>query len=175
MTHVAALLCLVLLPWPASRAAAGSSSVLCIRSAPSPNGDAHLTFLRRAPPSPRLYHGAWSRERALLHCAWSDDAAVIRDYVSACRERAHEFSKHSDEAVESVLSAAEEELCVPVGGARTAGERPERSEDHKGRPGRSEVKTRPRVKRALTIPGTLWCGSGNNAPSYADLGESVSN
>jgi len=64
---------------------------------------------------------------------------------------------------------------VPVGGARTAGERPERSEDHKGRPGRSEVKTRPRVKRALTIPGTLWCGSGNNAPSYADLGESVSN
>ncbi|TNN48506.1 Group 3 secretory phospholipase A2 [Liparis tanakae] len=170
MTHVAALLCLVLLPWLVSRAAAGSSSVLCIRSAPSPNGDAHLTFLQRAPPSPRLYHGAWSRERALLHCAWSDDAAVIRDYSTACRERAHEFSKHSDEAVESVLLAAEEELCVPVGGARTAAERPAGSGGHKGRAGRSEVKTRPRVKRALMIPGTLWCGSGNDAPSYADLG-----
>ncbi|KAM8976405.1 protein PROCA1 [Pelodytes ibericus] len=28
-----------------------------------------------------------------------------------------------------------------------------------------------RVKRGFTYPGTLWCGSGNNAQSFEDLGE----
>lgn len=35
---------------------------------------------------------------------------------------------------------------------------------------RSGVKPKLRVKRGFIVPGTLWCGSGNKAPSYADLG-----
>uniref|UniRef100_A0A8C3A024 phospholipase A2 n=1 Tax=Cyclopterus lumpus TaxID=8103 RepID=A0A8C3A024_CYCLU len=138
------------------------TSVLCSRTTRLPNGEVHHNFLRRDPeqasPSPRLYHGAWSRERALLSCAWSDDAAVVHNYVSACRERAHEFSDHPDETidVESML-AAEDELCVCVASPG-------------GQAGRSEVGTHQRVKRGFIVPGTLWCGSGNKAPSYADLG-----
>ncbi|XP_074870214.1 protein PROCA1 [Carettochelys insculpta] len=30
---------------------------------------------------------------------------------------------------------------------------------------------RPRAKRGFTYPGTLWCGAGNNAESYEQLGE----
>ncbi|XP_015736166.1 protein PROCA1 isoform X2 [Coturnix japonica] len=30
---------------------------------------------------------------------------------------------------------------------------------------------RPRVRRGLTYPGTLWCGAGSNADSYEQLGE----
>lgn len=74
----------------------------------------------------------------------------------------------------------EEGLCVSVaspgvgGSGERAGKRPARSvggppESHRG--GRSEVRTHQRVKRGFIVPGTLWCGSGNKAPSYADLGE----
>ncbi|KAL2297354.1 hypothetical protein Nmel_016655, partial [Mimus melanotis] len=30
---------------------------------------------------------------------------------------------------------------------------------------------RPRARRGLTYPGTLWCGAGSNADSYEQLGE----
>ncbi|XP_054468294.1 group 3 secretory phospholipase A2 [Anoplopoma fimbria] len=189
MTHVAPLLCLIFTSSLLSWSAAGSS-ILCTWTKVLPNAEVHYSFLRSDPlqasPSLRLYHSAWSLERSLLRCAWSDDAEVIHNYFYACQERTHEFSDHPDENidVESMLEEAEE-LCVSVA-APGVGEpqradrqqkRPVRSvdgrteaENHQGQAERSEVRTHLRVKRGFIVPGTLWCGSGNKAPSYADLG-----
>lgn len=34
----------------------------------------------------------------------------------------------------------------------------------------SEGRSLQRMKRAFIVPGTLWCGSGDKAPSFRDLG-----
>uniref|UniRef100_A0A3B3CUW6 phospholipase A2 n=1 Tax=Oryzias melastigma TaxID=30732 RepID=A0A3B3CUW6_ORYME len=128
----------------------------------------HYTFLRSAPraapPFLRLYHSAWSAQRALLACAWSDDAAVVQSFLSRCRQRPQDFSARPDPQLDSLLEGEE---CAPLEAPRS-GSRPPRSV--RGDDGGSEVSARLRVKRGFIVPGTLWCGSGNKAPSYADLG-----
>lgn len=172
MTHVAPLVILTasLLTWTPAEA-----SLLCAWTKVLPTGEAHYSFLRsdprRASPSLRLYHSAWSGERALLRCAWSDDAAVIQNYSSLCRERTHEFSDqpHEHFDVRSMLEA--DELCVsPAPPGERAGRRPVRSVGGRTAPESSEVRRHQRVKRGFIVPGTLWCGAGNKAPSFNDLG-----
>ncbi|XP_019134216.1 group 3 secretory phospholipase A2 [Larimichthys crocea] len=182
MTHIAPLLTVILasslLTWTAAQA-----STLCTWTKTLPTKEVHYSFLRSDPrlssPSLRLYHSSWSGERALLSCAWSDDAAVIQNYLSLCRERTDQFTDHPRQMFDVDSMFVEEGLCVSVaspgvgGSGERAGKRPARSvggppESHRG--GRSEVRTHQRVKRGFIVPGTLWCGSGNKAPSYADLG-----
>lgn len=160
------------------------ASIFCARRKVLSDNGVHYTFLRsiprQAPPSLRLYHGSWSHRRALLSCAWSDDAAAIRDYLSLCRERAQEFSDHLEESLHIGSMFGAEDPCFSVAsphlGEHTE-KRSSRSVGHavgsspagvqeEGSKGRSLH----RMKRAFIVPGTLWCGSGNNAPSYGDLG-----
>uniref|UniRef100_A0A3B4VP47 phospholipase A2 n=1 Tax=Seriola dumerili TaxID=41447 RepID=A0A3B4VP47_SERDU len=159
MTHIAPLLLLTLILTSSLLGlGAAETSVLCAWSKVLSNGEVHYSFLRRGSPSVRLYHSAWSgQERALLSCAWSDDAAVIHNYFSLCLERAHEFSDEPDENfdVESMIGGEEQNSVA---------------QNSQGQDERSEVKIHKRVKRGFIVPGTLWCGSGNKAPSYADLG-----
>ncbi|KAF3849229.1 hypothetical protein F7725_015726 [Dissostichus mawsoni] len=183
MTHIAPFLTLILTLSLLSCTAA-EASILCTWTKVLSNKEVHYVFLHGdASPSLRLYHSAWSEQRALLSCTWSDDAAVIQNYFSLCRERRDEFSDHPDKSidVDSMLNA--EGLCVSLaspgdGGQEVrTGKRLVRSvsghsaaENHQGQAERSEVRTHQRVKRGFIVPGTLWCGSGNKAPSYADLG-----
>ena len=175
MTHVAPLVAVILASSLLGRAAA-DASVLCAWTKHLSGGGAHHTFLRPDASSPRLYHSVWSATRNLLACAWSDDAAVIRTYLSLCRERAGGFSEHPDESfdLDSVFGA--EERCAPLGSAEGgARKRPARSVGGgQGQDERSEVRSHLRVKRSFIVPGTLWCGSGNKALSYQDLGKLVS-
>lgn len=190
MAHIAPLVVIIftssLLTWRAAGA-----STLCSWTKVLRSEEVHYSFVqsdpRQAPAALRLYHSSWSGERTLLGCAWSDDAAVVQNYLSLCRQRAHEFSDHPDENfdAESLLDA--EDLCVPVasaalgGRSERTGKRPARSvgghtapsapENNQGQAERSEVSIHQRVKRGFIVPGTLWCGSGNKAPSYADLGK----
>ncbi|XP_051267766.1 group 3 secretory phospholipase A2 [Dicentrarchus labrax] len=187
MTHIANLIAVILtsslLRWTPAEA-----SLFCTWTKVLRNGQVHYFFLRgdplQAPPSLRFYHSSWSGERAPLSCAWSEDAAVIQNYLSLCRERGHEFPKDPDENFdpESIFEA--DDLCVSmaypgvdgrtgkklarsVGGLTAAGSS---TENQQGQAERSEVRAHQRVKRGFIVPGTLWCGSGNKAPSYADLG-----
>eukprot|EP00066_Takifugu_rubripes_P003112 XP_003965461.2 PREDICTED: group 3 secretory phospholipase A2 [Takifugu rubripes] len=156
------------------------ASIFCARRKLLSAEGVHYTFLRsppqQAPPSLRLYQGSWSHRRALLSCAWSDDAAVIRDYLSLCRERAREFSDHLEESLGIDSAFGAEDPCVSLASPNLGGppgKRSLRSVDssppgaqEKGSKGRSLH----RVKRGFIVPGTLWCGSGNKAPSLGDLG-----
>lgn len=173
MTHTS-LIAVIVFSSLVTRTAVGAS-ILCAWTKVLPAGEVHYSFLRRssrpASPSLRLYHSSWSEERALLGCAWSDEAAVIRNYFTLCRERAHHFSDHPDENldVDSIFEA--EDQCVSLA---PAGRRSVRSVNgHEGEDGRSEGRIHQRVKRSFIVPGTLWCGSGNKAPSYQDLGRLV--
>lgn len=193
MTHIAPLVAVILtsslLTWPVAQA-----SISCTWTKVLPTEEVHYSFVRsdprQTPSGLRLYHSSWSAERALLSCAWSDDAAVIQNYLSVCRERTHEFSDHPDENFDVHSMLESEDLCVSVASPMVGGRaertvrRPVRSvdglieagspaENHQGQAERSEVRTHQRVKRGFIVPGTLWCGSGNKAPSYADLGTFV--
>uniref|UniRef100_A0A673CPD8 phospholipase A2 n=1 Tax=Sphaeramia orbicularis TaxID=375764 RepID=A0A673CPD8_9TELE len=156
-----------------------SSSISCIWTKVSSGEEVHYSFLRSDPrqasPSLRLYHTVWSPGRALLGCSWSDHDALVHNYVSLCRERPHEFSDRLDNSLTFDSMFDWDELCVSVESAVTAA-RTERTVKTRTvrsagpEDGRSEVKTHRRVKRGFIVPGTLWCGSGNKAPSYTDLG-----
>ncbi|XP_076020326.1 group 3 secretory phospholipase A2 [Genypterus blacodes] len=168
MAHIAPLVAVILASC-LLRCRATEATVLCRWTKVSSNQDVHYSFLRTS-PSLRLYHSTWSAgERALLGCAWSDDAAVVREYFSACRQ----FSDHPDEHLNlHALLGTDESPCVsmssPSAGERR-GRRPVRSAGAPP-PDRTEEGSRKRVKRGFIVPGTLWCGSGNKATSYADLG-----
>ncbi|XP_019937174.2 group 3 secretory phospholipase A2 [Paralichthys olivaceus] len=178
MTRISALVFLTssLLLWSSAQA-----SLLCVWTKVLPNGEVHRSFLRQDSASLRLYHSAWSGARTLLGCAWSDDASVIQNYLSLCEERTRDFTDHPDPNVR--LNSVSEERCVPLDSPGVEGlgwpsvNRPVGSDDglpeaenNQGRDERSEVRTHARVKRGFIVPGTLWCGSGNKALSYADLG-----
>uniref|UniRef100_A0A3Q3M1P8 Phospholipase A2 group III n=1 Tax=Mastacembelus armatus TaxID=205130 RepID=A0A3Q3M1P8_9TELE len=162
----------------------GQNPVLCTWTKVLSNGEVHCSFLRRGFSSVRLYHSAWSGERSLLGCTWSDDAAVTNSYFYLCRERTQEFSGHPDENLGFFNSVLESEhLCVSMASlgalqqVERAGKRSVRSvggllaaETIPNQDERSEVGKHRRVKRGIIVPGTLWCGSGNKAPSFEDLG-----
>ncbi|XP_060924816.1 group 3 secretory phospholipase A2 [Limanda limanda] len=180
MTHMSALVLLTssLLLWTPAQA-----SLLCLRTRVLPEDEVHHSFLRRDSASLRLYHSAWSGERTLLGCAWSDDASLIQNYLSLCAENTHDFTDHPDPNLHLNSVFGPEERCVSLDspGSEGAGwpwvNRPlgsygglPEAEKSQGQDERSEVRTHVRVKRGFIVPGTLWCGSGNKALSYADLG-----
>ncbi|XP_043952592.1 group 3 secretory phospholipase A2 [Gambusia affinis] len=178
MTHIPALLALTVTSALLGCAAA-RASIDCSWTKVSSNGQLHVSFLRGDPQgsaaAPRLYHGVWSGERALLGCTWSDDAALIQSYLSACRGRTREFKDRAGKTLD-LESLFDADRCVSLASPsfanlpeHTAG-RHVRSLGDQGEGERSEVRIHARVKRGFIVPGTLWCGSGNKAPSYADLG-----
>ncbi|KAM4634587.1 group 3 secretory phospholipase A2 [Polymixia lowei] len=166
---------------------------LCAWTQVMSNAEKHYSFLQidqskpqQHSPSLRLYHSVWSKDRALVKCAWTDDAAVIRDYLSLCKEKTNEFSEHRNENLNINPMFAADGLCVAVtsptaiGRQERTGMRQARSvgdvsvglafEKSHGQGENSGTERHQRVKRGFIVPGTLWCGSGNKAPSYADLG-----
>ncbi|KAM9306294.1 group 3 secretory phospholipase A2 [Pholidichthys leucotaenia] len=172
MTCIAPLATLALtsslLSWTAA-----TSPIFCTWTKVSPDDEAHYVFLRgdslSSPPSLRLYHSAWSGERALTGCAWSDDPAVTRSYLSLCGADGFSHRPNENFDLESMFGA--EERCVSLAslGAHTR-KRKLRSAGGEDESEESEGRTRRRVKRGFIVPGTLWCGSGNKAASHADLG-----
>lgn len=180
MTRAAALfaVALALASSLVLQTAARRVSVSCVWThSPAGGDEVQRSFLLSDPglpsASPRLYHASWRRS-LLRRCAWSDDAAVLRSYAELCRQRTRGFSGGPDDGVNVTSVVESEGMCEPVASLgepmSLRGHSDGRSQ---GAGERSEVRSPQRVKRGFIVPGTLWCGSGNKAPSHENLGELV--
>lgn len=155
------------------------SSTLCIWTRSTSGGQIQYAFLHRTQTSLLLYDSIWNKNNSLFSCMTSDEQSVIESYLSRCWEDSS-FSKMLDERFDI------SELIDPHGPCEAAGITEEftasvwRARDLRSvgpdgfahqDSGESSTQTLHRSKRAWMIPGTLWCGSGNKAMAFGDLGK----
>lgn len=174
MTRAAALLAVTLASSLALRTAAGRVLVSCVLTHLLAGDELRHTFLASYPErpsaSPRLYLVSW--RHSLLHrCAWSDHAPGVRSYAALCRESTHSFSSRLDDNMNITSVIESDGMCQRAGKVQARRLWGHSTELHQVVGKRSEVRNPPRVKRGFIVPGTLWCGSGNKAPSQENLGE----
>lgn len=156
-----------------------NTDTFCIWTRSTSGGQTQFVFLQRTQMSLVLYDSIWNKNNSLFSCITSDEQSVIESYLSRCWEDSS-FSKSLDERFDI------SELIKPHGPCEAAGiseeftasvwrtrdlrsVEPDGFEHQEG--GESSRQTLHRSKRAWMIPGTLWCGSGNEATAFTDLGK----
>ncbi|XP_056592440.1 group 3 secretory phospholipase A2 [Triplophysa dalaica] len=156
------------------------NSTFCFWTGSTSDGETHYVFLQKTQTSLLLYDSIWNKNNSLFSCITSNHPSAIKSYMSRCWDlRSSSFSESPDVRFnirqlvkpdgpcqnahnlkgisESVRKARELRSVDPDGSVQ---------QDH----GESlDLKLR-RSKRALMIPGTVWCGSGNKASNFSELG-----
>ncbi|XP_055063482.2 group 3 secretory phospholipase A2 [Misgurnus anguillicaudatus] len=156
------------------------NNTFCFRTKSSSDEQTHYAFLRKTPTSLLLFDSIWSKNNRVFSCIITNQQSVIEGYLSRCMNSSStSFLESSD--VRFNIS----ELFEPDGPCQTAGNmkgftvsvhktRDLRSVDLDGSVqldiGKSSRPKLRRSKRSWMIPGTVWCGSGNRASNFSDLG-----
>ncbi|KAK3550224.1 hypothetical protein QTP86_021249 [Hemibagrus guttatus] len=158
----------------------GRRSYFCFWTNYISNGQTHYMFLHQTTVGKErsfvLFDSIWNKENSLVECITSNKHAVIKSFSSQCwKARDRLFSDIPDERLNiSVLTEPDgpcvdvghlTELRVPVRRTRDV-ENIDRKAIYNG----ESFQKLKRSKRAWMIPGTLWCGSGNKASDFSDLG-----
>ncbi|KAK7125294.1 hypothetical protein R3I93_020851 [Phoxinus phoxinus] len=145
-------------------------STYCIWSRSTSAGRTQYAFLRRTPTSLLLYNSIWNKDNSLFSCISSDEQSVIESYLSRCWED-RSFSESLDARFDISELTGPDGSCGAAGiteeftaSVRRARDLMSVEEDDR------DTQTLRRSKRAWMIPGTLWCGSGNKAAGFTDLG-----
>uniref|UniRef100_UPI00398EB83C group 3 secretory phospholipase A2 isoform X2 n=1 Tax=Pristiophorus japonicus TaxID=55135 RepID=UPI00398EB83C len=165
---------------------------LCYLVAGDPSARS-LSFLARlGGPSGGLvlFQTTWSRQGELEHCTVREEETITRAYLAFCRKERDRppgrFLTAPDRRLQAELRAVEERglgcCSSPLTPSPHAGLRRARRSPPAGlaatlhipigagflrypRPG-----ARRRSRRGWTVPGTIWCGAGDSAHNFTDLG-----
>nr|XP_033809586.1 group 3 secretory phospholipase A2 [Geotrypetes seraphini] len=118
----------------------------------------YLSFLHRGPDGLRLYQSTWAPGGRLLDCAVREEAELVEVYRAACAEG---IGGGADgPGIGRQLRELRRSRCSRGPGARV----------RRAPLGEAEPGARRRTRRGWTVPGTLWCGAGDSAGNFTELG-----
>lgn len=158
------------------------NSNFCFWTSSISNGQIHHMFLHQTTVGKErtlvLFDSIWNKENSLVDCITSNNRAVIKNFSSKCwivRDRP--FSDIPDGRFNISILVEPDGPCAALGQLPELGVPVRRTRDLESmdrktiyqNSGESSQKLK-RSKRAWMIPGTLWCGSGNKASVFSDLG-----
>lgn len=163
--------------------ASARASHFCFWTSSISNGQTHYMFLHQTTDGMErsfvLFDSIWKEENSLVDCITSNKRAVIKSFSSKCRKaRNGPYSDIPDGRFNISMLVEPDGPCVAVGRLPELRVPVRRTRDLESmdcktiyrKSGESSQKLK-RSKRAWMIPGTLWCGSGNKASSFSDLGQ----
>ncbi|XP_077164503.1 group 3 secretory phospholipase A2 [Paroedura picta] len=162
---------LLLLPRTAAGGAWTRASTSChLAAAGSRVRFRSFVWRRPAGAAPVLVQGAWDAHGRPLDCAWRAEPSLAASEGDSCRRLqalgggALERARWAPQLRRDLAALAERlDLCRDAGLPGPAGGgRAERAA--------AEAGGRRRVRRGWTMPGTLWCGAGNSAGNFTQLG-----
>ncbi|XP_056232867.1 group 3 secretory phospholipase A2-like isoform X1 [Seriola aureovittata] len=138
------------------------SGLSCLRYSPADaHGQTRITFLREDAAGARsLYLTLWSEDMRLLTCEVTSSPLATERYRTLCDRSGTQSQEITRRLNISVLSAPDAP-CALV--SSSAPKFPRRTR-------RDGTEGKARRKRAWILPGTLWCGKGNEAVRYEQLG-----
>ncbi|MEE6469113.1 hypothetical protein FKM82_008509 [Ascaphus truei] len=117
--------------------------------------------LHQATDGKELVISTWDSRRQLVSCYVDRDEEAVTSFLSRCRvEREKREAPGDNWFSEARLACQLFHRAAPSG-----------AQSHNRDITASTEQQLHRVKRGFTYPGTLWCGAGNNADTYEDLGE----
>ncbi|XP_047660507.1 group 3 secretory phospholipase A2 [Tachysurus fulvidraco] len=160
----------------------GRNSYFCLWTNSISNGQTHYMFLHQTTVGKErsfvLFDSIWNKENSLIECITSNNHAVIKSFSSKCwKDRSRLFSDIPDGRFNISKLIEPDGLCVDVGHLPELRLPVRRKRDNEYKDSKTvyqnngETFQKPkRSKRAWMIPGTLWCGSGNKASDFSDLG-----
>lgn len=124
----------------------------CLRSSPSDDGQAQITFLAYVAGVRTLYVSRWSEDQLLVSCERTTDPVVTERYGGSCDDRS------DSQGHEIIRSFNVSSLVAPGAPCALVS-------------ARGETEGELRRKRRWIFPGTRWCGTGTSASRYDQLGE----
>ncbi|XP_006273550.2 group 3 secretory phospholipase A2 [Alligator mississippiensis] len=137
-------------------------------------GTRYLSFLSQSSEDLVLFQSTWDMNRHLLACSIQKEASVTHLYQDFCAQHLqNNFSGSSwSPALQRDLDALDKQrnACTRIETVEAGGPRIRRAlMEKRAEPPPEKVRHR-RSRRGWTMPGTLWCGAGDSAKNFTELG-----
>ncbi|XP_060048717.1 group 3 secretory phospholipase A2 isoform X1 [Erinaceus europaeus] len=134
----------------------------CHLVGPGPRGPwGSLSFLAEGGRGPALFHAHWDARGALWGCGRRDEPELTTAFRDLCADEATRgaFLPALSPRLLGALAAlrGQWEACREQRGGSAGSRRPRDTGRRRG-------------KRGWTVPGTLWCGLGDSAHNFSELG-----